>query len=430
MNQRVPNWDLEDVNLNHDIFKLDYEVAELTWENGQLALHELGTRRVPNKSQPATSWDQPTSTETLEAVVNQATHQLYCKTNAPAKDNELVPWMQHRNPTFTAGNLYPSATMTSDAQVPSSNNRTGEGSAQAQRSKGARDAGCSTRASSCGGNPSAFMDPRVARGDGGATAEAYNWSSCRDVSVSGTFVTGDARASDLGGQRLTSTSTGSPENTSSGRDFSNSTFPDDSACHRKIQRETKAVNEKKKEKTKCSILNKRRRTAAIHNQSERKRRDKINQKLQTLQKLVPNSSKTDKASMLNEVIEHIKELQIQIHMANMMNMSPMMSLVMQQQLQFQKYMMNPMAMRMGIGMGMGMDMNTISSPSNIPARFHPSPFMQMPSWNHTPDQAVNSNTMGAFTASQSQPPNMDSYSRIAALYQHMQNQPCGPFPKK
>ncbi|MFS7932838.1 putative transcription factor bHLH family [Helianthus anomalus] len=177
------------------------------------------------------------------------------------------------------------------------------------------------------------------------------------------------------------------------------------------------------------MVNKRRRTAAIHNQSERKRRDKINQKLKTLQKLVPNSSKTDKASMLDEVIEHIKQLQVQVNAANMMNMSPMiMSMVMQQQLQLQKSIMNSMGMGMGMGMG-GMDMN-----ANIPPRFHPSAFMHMPSWNNNTNDQFNANTMAgnpmpAFLASRSQLQNMDSYSRMAALYQQMQNQPCGPFPK-
>ncbi|XP_076942353.1 transcription factor UNE10-like [Bidens hawaiensis] len=413
MTQRVPNWDLEDGNPNHHIYKLDYEVAELTWENGQLALHELGSRRVPSKPQPMSSWDPPRAAETLEAVVNQATVQSYCKTDTPVTDEELVPWMHHlHDTTVAAGNLNESAHMASDALVPSSN----------KAIKRTRDVVCSTRASSCSGNPP-FVDPRVARGGGNTTG--------KDMSVSETFVMRDTYDRDHGGRGLTSTSTGSPENTSSGRDYSNSTYPDHTTGHRRTQRETKVVNEK----AKSSILNKRRRTAAVHNQSERKRRDKINQKLKTLQKLVPNSSKTDKASMLDEVIEHIKQLQVQVNSVNMMNMPPMMmSLMMQQQLQLQKSMMNPMGIGIGMGMGMGMmggmDMNTIG-PSNIPTLFHPSAFMQMPSWNNQADQ-VSSNSMAggampAFLTSRPQPMNMDSYSRMAALYQHMQNQPCGPF---
>ncbi|KAK1420126.1 hypothetical protein QVD17_21472 [Tagetes erecta] len=428
MNQRVPSWDLEDVNPNHDIYKLDYEVAELTWENGQLALHELGSRRVPTKSQPTTSWEQPRATETLEALVNQATLQPYCKTEVAVNDDEHVPWMHHHNATVYVDNLNEPPTITSDALVPSTNNRTGEKSAQPSI-----NACCSTRVSSCSGNPSAFRDPPVARG-GGVANEVHN---CRDMSMSGTFVTCDLSAGD--GRLTSTTSMGSPEHTSSGRDLSNSTFADHTASHRRTQRQTNAGNEKKTEKAKSSVLNKRRRTAANHNQSERRRRDNINQKLKTLQKLVPNSSKTDKASMLEEVIEHVKQLQLQLHSVNMMNMSPMMMsfAMQQQQLQLQKSMMNPMGIGMGMGMGMGigtgmggMDMNSIGT-STIPTRFHPSAFMPMPSWNN---QTANIATMAggpmsAFLAPRCQPPNMDSYSRMAALYQQMQNQPCGSFPK-
>ncbi|KAI7742071.1 hypothetical protein M8C21_030077, partial [Ambrosia artemisiifolia] len=122
MPQRVPTWDMTDVNPNHHIFKPDYEVAELTWEKGQVALHELGSQRVPTKPQPTTEWVQPRATETLEALVNQATLQPpYNKTtNAPVKDvvDDLVPWMHHHNPTVAVNNTNEYATVTSDALVP------------------------------------------------------------------------------------------------------------------------------------------------------------------------------------------------------------------------------------------------------------------------------------------------------------------------
>lgn len=106
--------------------------------------------------------------------------------------------------------------------------------------------------------------------------------------------------------------------------------------------------------------------------------------------------------MLEEVIEHVKQLQLQLHSVNMMNMSPMMmSLVMQQQqqLQLQKSMMNPMGIGMSMGMGMGigtgvggMDMNSIG-PSSVPARFQTPAFMPMPSWNNQTADQVNIGTM-------------------------------------
>eukprot|EP00252_Welwitschia_mirabilis_P001792 TRINITY_DN11727_c0_g1_i1.p1 TRINITY_DN11727_c0_g1~~TRINITY_DN11727_c0_g1_i1.p1 ORF type:complete len:360 (+),score=33.39 TRINITY_DN11727_c0_g1_i1:405-1484(+) len=45
-----------------------------------------------------------------------------------------------------------------------------------------------------------------------------------------------------------------------------------------------------------------------HSEAERRRRERINNHLATLRSLLPNTTKTDKASLLAEVIEHVKEL--------------------------------------------------------------------------------------------------------------------------
>uniref|UniRef100_A0A2P2KAD1 Transcription factor PIF4 n=1 Tax=Rhizophora mucronata TaxID=61149 RepID=A0A2P2KAD1_RHIMU len=54
------------------------------------------------------------------------------------------------------------------------------------------------------------------------------------------------------------------------------------------------------------------RSAEVHNLSERKRRDRINEKMKALQELIPHCNKTDKASMLDEAIEYLKSLQWQL----------------------------------------------------------------------------------------------------------------------
>ncbi|CAL9147794.1 unnamed protein product [Musa hybrid cultivar] len=59
---------------------------------------------------------------------------------------------------------------------------------------------------------------------------------------------------------------------------------------------------------------KRSRAAAVHNMSEKRRRSRINEKMRALQNLIPNSNKTDKASMLDEAIEYLKQLQLQVQM--------------------------------------------------------------------------------------------------------------------
>ncbi|KAI3726296.1 hypothetical protein L1987_66093 [Smallanthus sonchifolius] len=64
---------------------------------------------------------------------------------------------------------------------------------------------------------------------------------------------------------------------------------------------------------------KRTRAAEVHNMSEKRRRSRINEKMKALQKLIPNSNKSDKASMLDEAIEYLKQLQLQVQMLTMRN---------------------------------------------------------------------------------------------------------------
>ncbi|XP_039021479.1 transcription factor PIF1-like isoform X1 [Hibiscus syriacus] len=106
-----------------------------------------------------------------------------------------------------------------------------------------------------------------------------------------------------------------------------------------------------KKKPRGSTSTKRSRTAEVHNLSERRRRDRINEKMKALQELIPRCNKSDKASMLDEAIEYLKSLQLQVQMMTMScGMVPMMFPGIQQ------YMPT-----MGMGLGMGMDMG-ISRP--------------------------------------------------------------------
>ncbi|XP_033133053.1 transcription factor SPATULA isoform X1 [Brassica rapa] len=102
---------------------------------------------------------------------------------------------------------------------------------------------------------------------------------------------------------------------------------------------------------KSRTSSKRCRAAEVHNLSEKKRRSRINEKMKALQSLIPNSNKvryifihmnhfslfcfllslkyiiqcndicgkTDKASMLDEAIEYLKQLQLQVQMLTMRN---------------------------------------------------------------------------------------------------------------
>ncbi|PWZ38823.1 hypothetical protein Zm00014a_028739 [Zea mays] len=77
------------------------------------------------------------------------------------------------------------------------------------------------------------------------------------------------------------------------------------------------------------------RSAEFHNFSERRRRDKINEKLKALQELLPNCNKTDKVSMLDEAIDYLKSLQLQLQMLVMgKGMSPVVPLELQQYMHY------------------------------------------------------------------------------------------------
>ncbi|XP_030499216.2 transcription factor PIF4 [Cannabis sativa] len=75
----------------------------------------------------------------------------------------------------------------------------------------------------------------------------------------------------------------------------------------------------------------RKRSAKLHSLSERRRRDKINKRIRTLKALIPNCNKVDKASILEDAIDHLKSLQFQLQMMMSMGtglnnvMNPMMA---------------------------------------------------------------------------------------------------------
>ncbi|KAG6518488.1 hypothetical protein ZIOFF_021963 [Zingiber officinale] len=54
-----------------------------------------------------------------------------------------------------------------------------------------------------------------------------------------------------------------------------------------------------------------------HSIAERLRRERIADRMKNLQELVPNSKKTDKASMLDEIIDYVKFLQLQVKILSM-----------------------------------------------------------------------------------------------------------------
>ncbi|KAG4191088.1 hypothetical protein ERO13_A07G069700v2 [Gossypium hirsutum] len=212
----------------------------------------------------------------------------------------------------------------------------------------------------------------------------------------------------------------------------------DSGCH---------DGSESRDETGRSHPTRRSRAAAIHNLSERKRRDRINQKMKALQKLVPNASKTDKASMLDEVIEYLKQLQAQVQVMSMRSLPPMMLMPLglhhHQHLQMSLLgrIMAGMGVNHALGMGMGLlDINAATPPNasqSLPSLLHlPPPFLatalppMIPS-RATATAAAQSNPNASSSDSiplpdpscafLTQSMNMELYSKMAALYQSQMN---------
>ncbi|CAH8335910.1 unnamed protein product [Eruca vesicaria subsp. sativa] len=124
----------------------------------------------------------------------------------------------------------------------------------------------------------------------------------------------------------TAQSSSSPEKIVSSAEMFNRTFPivpggavSYAACAGAETGEGRCVFENKRNGDRQRNSLKRNIDAQFHNLSEKRRRSKINEKMKALQKLIPNSNKTDKASMLDEAIEYLKQLQLQFQTLAAMN---------------------------------------------------------------------------------------------------------------
>ncbi|KAI5057461.1 hypothetical protein GOP47_0027476 [Adiantum capillus-veneris] len=87
---------------------------------------------------------------------------------------------------------------------------------------------------------------------------------------------------------------------------------DEAAKHSKALTDFKEFSKKpshRASKNTTLTTGKRNRTAESHNLSERKRRNKIKEKMIALRELIPNVNKNDKASMLDEAINYLRSLQ-------------------------------------------------------------------------------------------------------------------------
>lgn len=394
----------------------NYEVAELTWENGQLAMHELGGMFSPTAS-TLSSLPKPTwgsgggggrAGDTLESIVHQATCCNKINPNSmPTSTTQVV--MGHSNMDNVAPVVAPSG---------------------------------GKRAVNSGTMQPAPPPPPPSRLVKKRMREPNDReSACASASAS-------ANAVFCGENNDTTMITWASHESPRSCTRTKTTTDEDSACHGGSENQEEG-REIKSERGR-SYTTRKGRAAAVHNQSERRRRDRINQKMKALQKLVPNASKTDKASMLDEVIDYLKQLQAQVQMMSNARFMPqiMMPLGMQQHLQMSLLARMGMGMGMGTGIGMGMGigmgigmLDTPQAPvplliqptqvATAASGFVPPAAFVVPQMVPTAVTQQPGPDQGASTSGSSQDPystllaqsmNIDLYNRMAALQRQQQQQ--------
>uniref|UniRef100_A0A0E0MAL5 BHLH domain-containing protein n=2 Tax=Oryza punctata TaxID=4537 RepID=A0A0E0MAL5_ORYPU len=448
MNQCVPSWDLDDpvggAGLNggggHRVVSGGaggfmpvavptsdqyYEVAELTWEKGNISSHGLLLNRpAPSKYHPPQQQQQAAiggggggggvvgDRETLEAVVGEAAARSSSShLAARPMPVPVAPWL--------------GVGVAADALVPCARGVVDVDAAEEGRSK----------------------RPRVVVGeDGRACASQGSAAPGRGESTLLTLDACGTAADDVCGFTTTTNNSTSLEDRTEDKgspETENTSIAGGASDSRGMCDEEEHVVIKGEGTMRSSISTKRSRAAAIHNESERKRRDRINQKMKTLQKLVPNSSKTDKASMLDEVIDYLKQLQAQVQvMSRMGSMMMPMGMAMPQ---LQMSVMAQMAQMAQIGLSM-MNMGQAGGYAGLtPPMMHTPPFLPV-SWDAAasssaadrppqPTGAATSDAFSAFLACQAaqqnaqQPNGMEAYNRMMAMcqklnhHQQQQDQP-------
>ncbi|KAF3795209.1 Transcription factor [Nymphaea thermarum] len=441
MNHSVPEWEMEGGQRsstkngayalpNIDSFSdglstWDYEVAELTWQNGQLAMHGLGPPKSSScKPLPKQVWERHQASGTLECIVNQGTG-LPDKPSPVHEAKDLSPWFRDA--------LVPCSI--SDAPKPTLPGSDGVLHRPLFEHTMGSDSGA--YAGSCKGALPG-LDDRGRHEKMGAQTQQYSKRqklavgpeasrSGANLSISGsatfgrddTFVSVDTYETSGHVDGLT-TPVRSPENTSTAKD------EQDSVCHSRSKMEEESENCKSKgQGARSSTSSRRSRAAATHNQSERKRRDRINQKMKALQKLIPNSSKTDKASVLDEVIEYLKQLQATVQIMSQTNMQQMMMPMNMQQ--FQMCMLAQMSMGANAGIRPGAaGMSPIINPSGFqPPGLVAASLAAAGSCDRLGERIAGASTLpdpfSGFLACQAQTMNVDPF-KMAAMYQQLYQQ--------
>lgn len=400
MNRRVPDFDMADDDYSIPTSsssiprqqKAKDDIVELLWQNGQVVAHSPTQRSHHNhKSPPTNTTPEPPRPQPSPPPEN--TSQLYIA------EDEMATWLHYPLEDLYTDLLYPTSAPTQPPPLPSPPPQqtfeatraldarppqpppsskppvppprnfphfsrfrekaptpsTGVTVVDSNRPEATPVTGASSAAATSVGEMSAAMSraPPIRGGGGsGDTSHLTVSSSTSGIgtgSGSGSGTSGAATAVTTaveGGERKQEVLEDRKRKGRETDEPTAATTTTTTDCH------TEDVEHESAEGRKHSrgSAGKRSRAAEVHNLSERRRRDRINEKMRALQELIPRCNKSDKASMLDEAIEYLKSLQMQVQIMTMgCGMVPFLYPGMQQQ----QYMPH---MGMGMGIGMGMDM--------------------------------------------------------------------------
>ncbi|KAM0863146.1 hypothetical protein ACQ4PT_044771 [Festuca glaucescens] len=299
MNQFVPDWG----NMGDASRPLgeDDDLMELLWCNGHVVMQSQGHRKLPprpEKAVPAVQEDEAGlwfPFGLADSLEKDIFSDLFCEAPPPGaadkpsregdgKPSELMPPPKS---THVSSSRQQSMSM-------SLADNAGELSdlVQARAGKAAVEEGASSTLSAIGAS---FCGSNRGHEATAASSSGRSNNYCFGATTTTTTTT-------------TGTEPTSTSNLSSKRKRGCS---DADAMKQDAESESAALERKPPQKL---ATVRRSRAAEVHNLSERRRRDRINEKMRALQELIPHCNKTDKASMLDEAIEYLKTLQMQVQM--------------------------------------------------------------------------------------------------------------------
>ncbi|KAK9038416.1 hypothetical protein V6N11_023287 [Hibiscus sabdariffa] len=378
MNHSVPDWNFEPdlpISNHRKPMGQDNELVELLWENGQVVLNSQTHRKQVQKN------DQPTV---------RAGGLSYGNSSNLIHDDETVSWIHYpiEDPFEKefCSNLFSELPLSDPEEADNINNKTARQPDHQQATANSNQLNLSSSATDFRGNPmpppkfqfDSAQEKKNLQGlskSNGGNSVLREAKECSALTVGSSYCGSNQVRNDIDFSRGSSngfgtTATGlsaetSKDNarkaveqsekgktetleptvtTSSGGSGLISSHKrknrdgEDYECQSEAAEHQSAAANKPHQR---SSLSRRSRAAEVHNLSERRRRDRINEKMRALKELIPHCNKTDKASMLDDAIEYLKSLQLQLQLMWMGNgMAPMMFPG------IQHYMS-----RMGVGMG-------------------------------------------------------------------------------